>query len=297
MEEKKIFGLLNDTVFKYVFTDRRCPGPLKCLLNGLLELQEDERIGEGALRIEVPVKVLEAIDDHGASFDALARDNKGRIYHVEVQQKQQKHFGSRLLYYLSHHYGRQLKKGDWYGDLNKTVTLAIMNFTLFKTEPAVKNLFEMCKRNTELVLTGEFEAYCLELEKFNGEDPYALDRPLDRWLHLLKYSERYYTAKRLPEPLRQEEGLEMVMERMKEVNRKPKLRTRMEAIEKIRRDNANYVHDILVEVEEEMQKAHDINQKAREEKRQIARAMKAEGIETAVISRVTGFTGEDLAEI
>jgi hypothetical protein len=71
-------------------------------------------------------------------------DTRKRIYHVEVQRLRQRHAGTRLLYYLTHHFERQLKKGGWYGDLHRTVTLAILDFNLFPDEPGGIHLLEIC---------------------------------------------------------------------------------------------------------------------------------------------------------
>jgi predicted transposase/invertase (TIGR01784 family) len=263
-----IYGLLNDTVFKYVFTDRRAMGPLRHLLNSLLGLEGDDRIEEGALTLESPVKIRAALDDYGASFDALAMDTRKRIYHVEVQRLEQKYAGVRLLYYLAHHFERQLKRGGWYGDLRRTVTLAILDFNLFPGEPEGSNLFEVCTRGAGLVLAEDMRIQCYELKKLTLHDPCALGTSREKWLHLLKHSEWYYHAKGLPGPLAEEEGMEMVMERMKEVNRKPKLRTHMEAMEKLRMDNANYIHGIMEDVEEKRRKNEEFEREVEEKRRE-----------------------------
>jgi len=127
------------------------------------------------------------------------------------------------------------------------------------------------------VLSGHFAAVCVELGKVSWKEPEELATSEEKWWHILKFGELYNDRERLPGPLAEEEGVEMVMDKVKQVNRSPRMRALMEAHEKMRRDNENFLDDAIVEAEERRN-------------REIAKALKLEKVDAAAIARATGMS-------
>jgi len=85
----------------------------------------------------------------------------------------------------------------------------------------------------------------------------------------------------------------MVMDKVRQANRSPRMRALMEAHEKIRRDNENFLDDAIIEAEARGDARGEARGKERRN-RGNARTMKAERIDTAAIIRVTGLTAEEI---
>lgn len=163
------------------------------------------------ITIESPYRQRKLIDEYGDVFDLKASDEQGRLYNIEVQLARHEHFESRILYYLASLYSSQLKKGDKYSKLKKTICISVVDFIMFEENRDIENTFCMTNRRSHEVLTDIFELHCVELRKFHEQEPGKLQTPFEKWLHILRFGKQYATAKELPPELKDEEGIDMAV--------------------------------------------------------------------------------------
>lgn len=72
----------------------------------------------------------------------------------------------RTVFYMSKMILSQLKKGEDYSNLNRTVNINILNFNYLEGENYIKN-YALFEKETKLILTDLLEIVFIELPKFN----------------------------------------------------------------------------------------------------------------------------------
>lgn len=117
-----------DYAFKRLFGADRNRALLIDLVNAVLRLPPGERIVE--LEILNPFNDKEALDDKLSVVDIKARDEKGRLFNIEMQMLAVAFWRERILYYWSRLYSQQLHEGENYGKLRPTVSICFLNGTL-----------------------------------------------------------------------------------------------------------------------------------------------------------------------
>ena len=134
-----------------------------------------------------PLVGKDRTEDKIIVLDVLARDALGRLFNIEMQTRIPLSFPSRLLYYNSKNYLRQIKEGDGYDQLHPAISICFLDRRMFN-QPAESHQWHhsfrlRCDQNMELVLTDNFEFHIFELPKFEptsdniGELPAA-----EKWL-------------------------------------------------------------------------------------------------------------------
>ncbi|MDQ7825080.1 MAG: PD-(D/E)XK nuclease family transposase [Candidatus Eremiobacteraeota bacterium] len=88
------------------------------------------------------------------------------------------------------------------------------------------------------------EVHFIELGKFKDRPVRELSTPLERWLHLLKFSEHYATMEReLPPELAGEEGIAMAVEAYRKSKADARLKALMDFREKAEHDHATWMKE------------------------------------------------------
>ncbi|MBN9419245.1 MAG: Rpn family recombination-promoting nuclease/putative transposase, partial [Candidatus Eremiobacteraeota bacterium] len=178
------------------------------------------------------------VQDRGAVVDVRARDGHGRIYNVEVQVRNPVHYVERSLYYLCRLYHEQLTRGTDYHELRRTVAISLLDFVLFPEHDRVHSRFRLHDSRHDLELSDILEIHYLELRKFKSDG--ILDKPLEKWLHLLRYSEVYGLGiEPLPDFIRAEEEMVMAFEAMNKAYARDEVRELIEARLKAEWDEAS----------------------------------------------------------
>lgn len=83
-----------------------------------------------------PIIRREHIDDKLGVLDVIAKIDNNENCNIEMQMTSQKNIVERLLHYWSGTYSKQLKAGNNYNKLQKTISILIANFNL----PGLDNL-------------------------------------------------------------------------------------------------------------------------------------------------------------
>jgi len=106
----------------------------KDLLLELLQLSLPEMEIEEILDAGQEVHIKTAVDAHGVRLDVSVRDNKGRVFDVEMQLRDESDIPKRIRYYTGTLDQANLKPGESYNQLKDTVVLFITRFDPFNRE-------------------------------------------------------------------------------------------------------------------------------------------------------------------
>ena len=171
-------------------------------------------------------------------LDIKAKDRRDRHYNVEIQVKVPENWPRRALYYASRLYTSQLKKGHDYEELRRTMSISILDSNLFGQEKGLHNVYKFRNNEDFTVLDDELiEMHFIELEKFDKTKPRQLLTRFEKWLHVLRFGERYGNGDIiLDEALGSEEEIKRAIEEMCNVNEDEQARQLIEAREKWRLD-------------------------------------------------------------
>ena len=118
---------MNDALFKNIFALNS--DITLSLINSVFEFQGSALISD----IEFIDRNLDAQEDDGkeSRLDLLGKASDGTIINLEIQVAKQEYMGRRSLYYWSRLYN-ELKSGEEYTELKRTVTINILDFNLFE---------------------------------------------------------------------------------------------------------------------------------------------------------------------
>lgn len=176
----------NDFIFQKIFGQAENKEILISFLNAVLELEGEKNLDDIEIVENTKLK-KDSIDDKLGILDIRAKTAKGEQLNIEVQLVNQYNMDRRTLFYWSKIYSEQLKEGQPFNDLKKTITINILDFNYIgiDTYHTVFHLWEDSKKDYKL--TDVMEIRFLELPKFRKAKP-DLSRPLDRWLVFIEDS-------------------------------------------------------------------------------------------------------------
>ncbi len=167
----------NDAVFKAVFAKH--PEITLALINAFFEFQGTELLTD----IEFIDRELDADEYEGkeSRLDILGQTASGVKVNIEMQVNSLTSMGERSLYYWAKNYA-DLKRGEEYDQLKRTVAINILGFNLFdvKSYPDMHSCFGVYDIKTKCQLTDKLEIHFLELLKFKGKSVKDMNR-MEKW--------------------------------------------------------------------------------------------------------------------
>lgn len=107
---------------------------------------------------------------------------------------------------------------------------------MFKQNKKVQNNFRFKEREENFELTDVLEIIFLEMGKLDENKALEAMSVVERWLYFLKYVDDERRKERLGEILKENEGIHIAMEILKEVSADEELRTRIRFQEKAEND-------------------------------------------------------------
>ncbi|MEN8237275.1 MAG: Rpn family recombination-promoting nuclease/putative transposase [Pseudomonadota bacterium] len=309
----------NDVSFKKLFSTEDHKDLLISFLNTMLGLEGKSRITQ----VEFLPQELPALwaDGKRSILDVQCTDASGIRYIVEMQNQNVPDFAKRTQMYAAHSYVAQLGPGSNHFQLSPIVLLAIANYPLFPTKKHYISYHKMLDVKTYENDLQDISYVFVDLSKFNKEDPAKLETTIDKWLYFLKYWE---DAKSPPEVITEPELLEAyaTMERFNwnsaELDyylksqialseqcaiQKQKLE---EGIQKGRKEERTKAELEKNKIRQEEQKKAELEKnkirqeeqkKAELEKVRIVRQLLQQGIDTKIISHVTGMDEAFITEM
>ncbi len=287
---KKRFDLSNDLMFKIVFGVSHNTKLLICLINALLQYEGDEAIKE--VELLNPFVVKDFATDKMPIIDILATDRANRKICIEIQRKRHENLIERIIYYAASNCAAQLGRGEPYTKLKKTICLWIFGDTVVEEEPDVYNKWLITNPVSRRVLSDLLQFHFVELSKYKEKPKKDMTR-FEKWLDLLKFSDRYKSVEDLPEEMAKEEGIAEALETMLYSNDNQEYREAMTSYEMAERDR---VSDLEANLEkgraEGREEGIEIGIEKGEDKKARAIAKNLLSINLAIeeIMTVTGLT-------
>ena len=126
-------------------------------------------------------------DDRGLIYDIYCDTDDGRKIIVEMQNKSQKYFIERSIYYTSQAVSRQGQKGDWDYNFDAVYFVAFMNFKVdslseFRTDVQLLNI------KTHKPVSEKVKLIYLQLPCFTKEEN-DCKTDFERWIYIFKNME------------------------------------------------------------------------------------------------------------
>ncbi|ABE04276.1 hypothetical protein A3306_01005 [Rickettsia bellii] len=128
-----------DLAFKKIFGVEENKDLLISLINSIVS--EKDQIVEVTLLNPYNPKNFAA--DKLSILDVKAKSETGKMFNIEIQVTDEADYDKRALYYWSKLYAEQLKAGDDYSKLNKTIGIHILNFTSIPNTANYHSAFEL----------------------------------------------------------------------------------------------------------------------------------------------------------
>ena len=210
-ETKKVdrLPITDDYIFKRVFAFEGNESALKDLLEAILN--KDIK----TVTIKNPEIIPYEKDEKRGLLDIKAETDDGTILDIEMQMEDEKNTDERGTQYLGKMITEQLKKGDKYKKLKKSIVIFITNYNFLKRnsyhsvgkmkfeETLKEEYVEMGYEEEDQIASKYIEFHYIELPKYKREEPSKFTK-LDQWMCIFTQNE---------------EGIEMAEKENKEIKR------------------------------------------------------------------------------
>ena len=282
----KILSPKLDVVFHMLFGEQKHERITKKLI--------EDVIGEKVETIELeqtPYLWGEQAEDKIGIVDVRATINKETPIDIEMQILDNKNIEKRILFYWSKLYLKQLKEGDKYDKLKRSIVIIFLDYEIERLkELGVHTKWQIRDtKNGKTVLTKDLEINIIEIPKIKERE---VENSIKKWILFLENPEGEETKK------------------MSE--KEPEIKEAIEALENISSDEAKiriaelrekYIADRESELETAEEKGikqgikQGMEQGMKNEKKEIAKKLKAKNMPIEEIIEITGLTKKEIEEI
>ena len=275
-----------DTGFKILFGQELSKPLLIDFLNNLLDGKD--RVVDLTFLDKERQRIFKG--DRGLIYDIYCDTDDGRKIIVEMQNRSQKYFIERSIYYVAQAVARQGQKGEWDYNFDAVYFVAFMNFkveglTEFRTDVQFYN------NKTHKPITDKVKLIYLQLPCFTKDED-SCKTNFDRWIYIFKNME---ILERIPWAAKNS-----IFARLGEIaevaNLSKMQRRKYDQDLKIFRDSCNvlnYAKEEGIAIGEERGRAEG----RKESEIAMARLMKNDGEPIEKIIRYTGLTEEEISEL
>ena len=228
-----------------------------------------------------PILRRELKDDKLGVLDIVTELDGKEKCNIEMQLIDKNNIIERMLYYWSKMYTKQIKAGDDYNKLEKTIVILIADFNIKGLEEVeYHSTWKIIETNSvkKLILTDKFELDIIELSKIKGREN-EKDQLLD-WLVFLENPESERVARKMEE----NKNLKEAVEKLDRISEDEKMQRIIELREKaIRDEHAIYAKGVDDGIEKGIMK--------------IAKSMLKKGMNVSDIIEITGLTKEEIEKL
>ena len=240
-----------------------------------------------------PILRRELKDDKLGVLDIVTELDGKEKCNIEMQLIDKNNIIERMLYYWSKMYTKQIKAGDDYNKLEKTIVILIADFNIKGLEEVeYHSTWKIIETNSvkKLILTDKFELDIIELLKIKGREN-EKDQLLD-WLIFLENPE----SERVTRKMEENENLKEAVEKLDRISEDEKMQRIIELREKaIRDEHAIYAKGVDDGIEKGIEEGK--TKGAREKQIEIAKCMLKENMNIEIIIKITGLTKEEIEKL
>ncbi len=123
--------------------------------------------------------------DRRAVFDVYCTNEKGEYFIVEMQKGEQQFFKDRSLYYSTFAIREQAPRGEWDYGLKGIYTIGILNFRLYPGTSEYRHEVKLMDTRTKEVFYDKLSFIYLEMPKFNKKEE-ELETLFDKWMYAIR---------------------------------------------------------------------------------------------------------------
>lgn len=278
----------NDVVFKTIFGSEKHKDITLSLINAVFEFNGTQQIED----IEFIDRELNPAQytGKGSRLDILGRSADGTKVNVEIQVADEGNMCQRVLYYWSRLYN-DLKAGEDYSELSRTVSINILEYKLFPFAE-FHSRFGAYDIEKKYQLTQDMEIHFLEIPKWKLRRVKEMNR-LEKWLgYFSKKTEEIV----LEEIAMSEPAIQEAMKAERLFTEDEVARYQYEQAEKARRDHINSMN-YATKIGFERGIKQGIEQGIERGKIETALGLFSLGLGLDVIEKATGLSQEKLARL
>ena len=293
-----------DLVFKKLFCLPENRSALQKFLNLIFANRDMPLVDD--ITIQNPQIDGDALQNKSIALDIHAKSSAGESLNIEIQLSNHQGLKERILFYWSRQYGSQLQTGEDYRQLQRTVSIFILDFDLTKQD-SLHSVYQVLEIDRIEPLTDQLEIHLLELPRLHSVDRNRVNR-LWNWLQFL-CGDTNEDWERLSTD---DEELRKVMRTLESISKDREMWLLAESRKKWLHDQAAFRATGYQEGYEEgmekgmqdgmekgMEKGMEIGtaEGAQQKNRELAIGMLNEGVDIEIIIKLTGYSAEDLAQI
>ena len=289
-EKKSILQPKNDVVFKALFS-RGKPRITQAMLEAILKMKIDK------LELDKSTDLLnENADDKNGRLDLRAIINGNTECDIEVQLASNNNIAERFVYYWAKMYTANLKIGDKYSELRKTISIIILDDDLKLTKNLENPQTTWKIRESEarhLVLTDYLEIIIIEIPKVVKAYHKTPDDEVLQWMLFLDNPEKEEVARIMEENKDIKEAKEE-LERISQddILRRKALNRTLEIADRLQ------MKEDLEEAKKELKEAKKEAQKEVEnEKKKVIKNLHKLNIPIEQIAQAVELTEKEVEEI
>ena len=225
--------------------------------------------------------------DKTGRLDLRTRFKNGTICQIEMQMSDEHNTVQRILWYWSKTYAGQIKRGELYKDLKKTIGIIITNYEI-KELDGIEDLSTKWQiietKNGQRLLTDDLELRIIEIPKAKRILEKEEHNRIAQWLTFIDdpNTERVEKIMSENEEVKKAKSVLHVMSEDEELQRLAELKEKWDLDERSARQSA------LDEGEEKGEK---------KAKKEIAKKMKLEKFEIEQIVKITGLTRKEIENV
>lgn len=181
-----------DFGFKKLFGEEASKPMLIDFLNALLP-QANKIIN---LNFKNTEQLGQTDTDRKAIYDIYCENESGEKFIVELQKAKQNYFKERTIYYSTFPIREQAEKGEWNYNLKAVYCIGILDFTFddYENEPEKSEVVHTIKLKNQngKIFYNKLTYIYLEMPNFNKLEN-GLNSRLDKWLYFIKHLEDFQT--------------------------------------------------------------------------------------------------------
>ena len=170
--------ITNDYIFKKIFAKKANESILKDFLIAILEIPIKK------VEVEAEVSLEKQLEENKLGrLDIIAILDNNTIVNIEVQMLNLHNFIERSLYYWSGNYYNDLKAGENYQKVKRTIAINILDYELFEEGP-FHEIGRLKRDYQNKILTEKIEMHFIQIPKFIKEKRGAKTK-LDQWMQFI----------------------------------------------------------------------------------------------------------------